>query len=253
VKDTTPANVLNVTAHGRQVLLKHVEARANEQRCKILRDCLTPPSFVSSKVPPERHTNPNTPLDADYLLRKMVERPQFAPLPSRPDPVMEGIVRRKRERSSCTGAGGEDGVVVAAASSLLRTQKERQGTLIAAAELMTSAHDDVRRDAACREEDEEIQRLLRVEMAHEALSKVKEQSVRAVYCAQCDRLTYQKLRSCVTKNHVLRVQETTKRFMKCEHCGCKVGFLGSKHPFTQLPRCPKCDQPTMWVESNAAE
>ncbi|KEG12693.1 minichromosome maintenance protein 10 [Trypanosoma grayi] len=117
---------------------------------------------------------------------------------------------------------------------------------------MQSKNDDLRGIDARRQFEQRMDRRIAQEKALDALSEVSEQTVKGLYCRQCERWYLRRNERCRMLQHTMEARETTRRFIECEHCGYKTSVLGDVRPSKIIPRCPRCCADVVWRASNAA-
>lgn len=154
------------------------------------------------------------------------------------DPQMQQQLRQaaaKQARNALSGGGTTASAIGALADGL------------------TTSNDGLIREAELNRVRDFLDHQSQKEAALRALEERFEQRVRALYCHTCREWHGRLPAACAEQHHRVERKETVRRFYACEHCGCKMSFVGEDtKPWRLMPRCPRCAREVTWEKSNAA-
>ncbi|RNF27169.1 minichromosome maintenance protein 10 [Trypanosoma conorhini] len=277
---------LGVTARGRAVLAAAVHQEDAKERRRLLQLAITP-----KELGVKRSRNDSSSSAAATVAQEVeAVREQYAPplgdrAPSsfapmrcsgfeevrlrRQDYQHRVVTRRADGTTSSIVSAVEqrlrsDGVLAQTGASRAQAESEEaaphaEGAAPASTSLLSvvagamgSVNDDLRVADERRKFEHRMERRLVQDKALEALAGVTEQTVKGVYCRQCERWYLRRNDRCKMLRHTLETRETTRRFIECEHCGYKTSLLGDVRPSKMIPRCPRCCADAVWKASNAA-
>ncbi|EKF34211.1 hypothetical protein MOQ_002386 [Trypanosoma cruzi marinkellei] len=276
---------LGVTARGRAVLAAAVDQEDAKERQRLLQLALKP---NESGAKHSRNEGTFTPKSPSMTVAEDVEvvREQYAPLTGvsssssfaamrcngfeevrrrRQDYQHHVITKRANGTTSSIVSAVEqhlrgDGVLAKTRASIAQEETSHQknttsvskSLLGTVAGSMESVNNGLRATDERRKFEQRTERRLLQEKAIEALAAVTEQTVKGIYCRQCERWYLRRNERCKMLQHVLETRATIRRFIECEHCGYKTSLLGDVRPSKMIPRCPRCCADAMWKASNAA-
>ncbi|RNF12352.1 minichromosome maintenance protein 10 [Trypanosoma rangeli] len=281
---------LGVTSRGRTVLAAAVDQEDAKERQRLLQLAIKPNELGtkrsrSGSTAAVMNAKETVAQDVEAV------REQYAPLPGDRTPYSFAsmrcsafeevrlrhqdyqhrvVTRRANGKTSSIVSAVErrlrsDGTLAKAGASLVQTEKEEvtphsqdaappisTSLLSAVAGVMGSVNDDLRVADERRKFEHRMERRILQDKALDALAEVTEQTVKGIYCQQCERWYLRRNERCKMLQHTLETKETTRRFIECEHCGYKTSLLGDVRPSKMVPRCPRCCADAVWKASNAA-